>query len=209
MIEASKTARRVIAGELEAGPIALDDVSIRAIRRGQKQQTARNPSRQNTAAEWLIKPTKVRGAASALSRVDWHHQKTWRIHGNAIAIDSLRITLSHRRKRGDLLWVREAHRITEAAGLEYRSDFTKLPPVPWRAARFLPKARTRTVLRLTHDPYPKVLGDFDADDVFREGCPIPPHDPAGGMSFQDLWTYLHGAWEQCAIVWVHRFEVCE
>jgi hypothetical protein len=80
-------------------------------------------------------------------------------------------------------------------------------PGPWRSPRFMPRWATRLVLRATLAPYEKRLGDFDQDDVLREGCPSPSSDPEGSASFRDVWTGINGTFDEDAVVFVHRFEV--
>jgi len=136
---------------------------------------------------------------------------------------------------GDLLWVRETWapmcRVADPRcfceddahhWIEYRADSNA--PMPgewptdcaddaeaprWRSAMLMPRYATRLLLRCMHAPYLRSLGDFDGDDVLREGCPIPADDPEGAASFDDVWSAINGykASESDATVWIHRFEV--
>lgn len=82
--------------------------------------------------------------------------------------------------------------------------------ITWRPSIHMPRLAARLLLRMTHNPYQKPIAAFDADDVLREGCPIPSDDPElPGASFDDVWQRIHGepASSSSAVVWVHRFEV--
>lgn len=108
---------------------------------------------------------------------------------------------------GKLVRMREAC-VLKRDAFEYRADGAGNWLVEWRPAMFAPRASARLLLRATRLPYSKRLGDFDGDDVLREGCPIPSDDPAGGLSFVDVWKLVNaGKYDEDAIVWIHRFEV--
>lgn len=183
-------------------PILFSDPMVRAILAGAKTQTRRIMKPQ---------PTRVDGGVPFGDGPKWARAAP----GSAV------IGCPHG-KRGDRLWVREAHYIIG----EYREVFFRATqdsnnsptlswPGPWRPSIHMPRWASRITLEVTGVLVER-LQEISNDDAKAEGAEfwrndgtlteVPP-SIAHRHEFEDLWTSINGAdsWNANPFVWVVTF----
>ncbi len=131
---------------------------------------------------------------------------------------------------GDILWVREKHRVlidcetNEFAGYWYYADmpekFHKEYKRKWKPSIHMPKAACRLFLRITNVRVER-LHDISDTDVMNEGAQdslyafselaTPPKPGWMRQGFERLWTRINGteSWNANPWVWVIEFERVE
>lgn len=174
---------------IAARPAMFTDTMVRRILCGAKTQT----SRLVDSPQWIVEPGSLLWLREA-----WApklHQGGVHAHPRDPEQDA-----------PHWIWYRADMTCRSPLGPEWGDDSVTAPN-RWKSAMLMPRWATRVLLRVTHDPQVMRLGDFGCAEVAAEGCPVPAHDPAGSASWHDVWTRLHGSYNEDERVRVYRFEV--
>ena len=173
-------------------PILFSAPMVRAILAGAKTQTRRIMKPQ---------PTRVDGGVPFGDGPKWARAAP----GSAV------ISCPHG-KRGDRLWVREAHYIIgEHREVFFRAtqDSNNSPtlswPGPWRPSIHMPRWAGRITLEVTGVRAER-LQSISAADGWAEGiCYSPDVDPV--HEFRELWERINGpgSWDANPWIWVVSF----
>ena len=198
-------------------PILFSGPMVRAILEGRKNVTRR-----------VIKPIP------SLSRVGFVHVENRemvpysgrRYTGWCAEVGQLALLLPRepRYRKGDVLYVKEAWRVTEEydhlpprdiptdAVVEYLATDVPYCLGRYRHACFMCKGMARLWVRVTEDPYPERVRDITEAEAIREGVEpmIDGLSYTHTTSFAHVWVTIHGldSWER-DWVWRYAFERME
>ena len=106
--------------------------------------------------------------------------------------------------KGDVLWIRETHFISDNNNIFYKADYNKTKNLKWRSSIYMKKEHSRINLKVESVRY-EPLQSISKEDSIKEGF-------SNIEEFKELWDNLNkdnNKWDSNPNVYVVTFEVIE